>query len=340
MSWDETHIRHCLIYEFRSGSSATTAHKNILKAYPDCGLNVRKCQRWFSKFSSGDFDISERRGGSTSNFDEEALLAVIEDDPTLTTRQLGEYFEVSNSTIGLHLQGIGKVNKEGAWVPHDLSERNKLARSSICSSLLSRFKKVNFLKQIITADEKWILYANVQRKKQWLTPGQKPQPTPKSGLHPKKIMLSIWWDYRGVVHYELLPSNQTITADIYCAQLDRVAAALQKLRPGLINRGNVILQHDNARPHTARITVAKIRQLDWEVLPHPAYSPDIAPSDYHLFRSLQNFLNGQQFSEEADVKNALHDFFESKSPSFYESGILNLPLRWQQVIDNDGNYFN
>jgi hypothetical protein len=45
-------------------------------------------------------------------------------------------------------------------------------------------------------------------------------------------------------------------------------------------------QHDNARPQTANIPKAAVQELDWKILPHPPYSPDLAPSDYHLFRSL------------------------------------------------------
>jgi transposase len=52
----------------------------------------------------------------------------------------------------------------------------------------------------------------------------------------------------------------------------------------------VILQHDNARPHTANMIKAAIQELDWEILPHPPYSPELALSDYQLFRSLSNNL--------------------------------------------------
>ncbi|KZC04989.1 Histone-lysine N-methyltransferase SETMAR, partial [Dufourea novaeangliae] len=106
----------------------------------------------------------------------------------------------------------------------------------------------------------------------------------------------------------------------------------------LINRKGVILHHDNARSHTARITAKKLRQLGWEVLPQPAYSPDIGPSDYHLFRSLQNFLLGKHFNNEECLKNALTEFFESKSQEFYNRGIKILPERWAQVVENNGNY--
>ena len=59
-------------------------------------------------------------------------------------------------------------------------------------------------------------------------------------------------------------------------------------------------------------------------MPHPPYSPDLAPSDYHLFRSLQNYLNGKTFDSNETVKNESIQFFASKNQTFYESGIMKL----------------
>ena len=77
------------------------------------------------------------------------------------------------------------------------------------------------------------------------------------------------------------------------------------------NKG-VIFHQDNARPHTSLVTRKKLLELGWEVMPHPPYSPDLAPSDYHLFRSLQNHLNGKTFDSNDAVKNELIQFFASK----------------------------
>ncbi|GFY08396.1 histone-lysine N-methyltransferase SETMAR [Trichonephila clavipes] len=89
----------------------------------------------------------------------------------------------------------------------------------------------------------------------------------------------------------LLPDNATINSEVYCHQLDKLNEALQQKRSELINRKGVVFHQDNARPPTSLVTRQKLLQLEWDTMPHPPYSPDLAPSDYHLFRSLQNFLD-------------------------------------------------
>ena len=94
--------------------------------------------------------------------------------------------------------------------------------------------------------------------------------------------------------------------------------------------------HDNARPHVAKLTREKLIELGWEVLIHPPYSPDLAPSDYHLFNSLSSHMRGKQFEICDQVDAALADFSTSKPRSFYKSGIEKLYDRWQQVLLLDG----
>jgi histone-lysine N-methyltransferase SETMAR len=74
-------------------------------------------------------------------------------------------------------------------------------------------------------------------------------------------------------------------------------------------------------------------QLGWDVLPHPPYSSDLAPSDYHLFRTLQNSVNGKNFTSPEAWKNHLEQFFARKTGKFYMDGIMKLPERWIRVIE-------
>ena len=67
--------------------------------------------------------------------------------------------------------------------------------------------------------------------------------------------------------------------------------------------------------------------------PHPPYSPDIAPSHYHLFRSLQNDLKERKFDDCKELESDLRKFFATKPESFYREGLHALPARWRKIVD-------
>jgi histone-lysine N-methyltransferase SETMAR len=267
--------------------------------------------------------------------DNEVLESLLRADPRQSTRDLAEQLCCSPTTVERHLHELGKVQKYGAWLPHELSDTNTTQRVTTCVSLLSPYHNDPFLDRIITGDEKWVLYVNVHRKRQWVGTDEKSEPDDKSDLHPKKVLLCIWWDVHGVVYFEVLNNQEVITAELYSKQLQRLHEALLEKRPTLINRKNVILQHD-ARPHVAKLTLEKFKELKGKVLAHSPYSPDIAPSDFYLFRSLQHHLKEKHYQTEDDISA----FFTSKSSEFFKRGIAQLPSRWATIVENNGAYIN
>ncbi|GFO32991.1 histone-lysine N-methyltransferase SETMAR [Plakobranchus ocellatus] len=96
-----------------------------------------------------------------------------------------------------------------------------------------------------------------------------------------KVMATLFWDAKGVILLDILPQGQCINAARYCSTLDRLKKAIRPKRPGLLRRG-VVLQNDNAIPHSANLTQQWLQRYGWEILPHPAHSPDLATSDFHL----------------------------------------------------------
>ena len=144
--------------------------------------------------------------------------------------------------------------------------------------------------------------------------------------------MSVWWDFKWIVYFELLPDNTTISSEVYCNQLDKLSDALKE-RPELFNRKGGVFHQDNARPHTY-LTSQELLQLEWDELTHPPYSPDSAASDYYLFWSLQSFFNCRIFTSNQDIKNHLNQIFASKNQKFYDL----LPERWQKVLDQNGEY--
>jgi len=134
-----------------------------------------------------------------------------------------------------------------------------MGRISICDSVYKRNEETLFLKQVMTGDEKWIIYNNVERKRSWGKWNEPLLATPKVGLHPKKIMLCVWWDWKGILYYELLPKNEMINSKKYCSQLDELKTAIEQKRPEIAKRKGIVFHQDNARPHVFLIT----RQKCW-----------------------------------------------------------------------------
>lgn len=336
MDATQTHIRHCLLFEYELGHSAAEAQRHICQALGQDVISSRACEKWFKRFRSGDMSLEDRpRSGRPSQLDSSALRELVEADPRQTSRSMAAALGVSHTTVVNQLHALGKVVKLGCWIPHALSRHQLDQRSEVCTFLLSKHRRFDWLDHVVTGDEKWVVYVNHSRKRQWVDADEQPEPDTKPDLHPKQVMLSVWWDVQGIIHFELLPDNTSITAAYYCNQLERLSQKISLLRP---QHGKVFFLHDNARPHVAKTTRLKLLQLGWEIMPHPPYSPDLAPSDYHLFRSLQNHLQGKTFDRREDVEIFLRQFFESLPASFYRDGIHSLAERWRTVVDNDGEY--
>ena len=108
--------------------------------------------------------------------------------------------------------------------------------------------------------------------------------------------------------------------------------------PSLINRKSLILHNNNACSHKAQLTKDFLGGLNWEKLLHTPYSPDLAPSDYHLFRGLQNHLDG--LTSRVETEHTLVSYFASKPKEIYNHEIYKLVDRWNEGLGSNGYYVN
>ena len=167
MSEIPTHIRHCILYKFHLGNNTSATAHNICAALGDDAVADRTCRDWFKRFREGDISLEDRpRSRRPMESDIERLKVLIEDNPQLTTGELSTMLGCNQSTIDRHFHEMGKVNKLGTGVPHQLTSDNIQQRISTCNFLLSKLNRHRFLQQIITGDEKWVLYVNHTRKRQ------------------------------------------------------------------------------------------------------------------------------------------------------------------------------
>ncbi|VVC46049.1 Transposase, type 1 [Cinara cedri] len=142
---------------------------------------------------------------------------------------------------------------------------------------------------------------NPKWRKPWVNPGRPSTSTVKPDRFGKKAMLCVWWDQIGAVYHELLIPGKIVNANRYRQQMINLNYALIEKRLEWARRHGKV--HDNAPAHKAKPVQETIKALGWELLPHLPYSPDLAPSDYHLFSLEGQALAEQHFDFYAGVKN-------------------------------------
>jgi histone-lysine N-methyltransferase SETMAR len=172
---------------------------------------------------------------------------------------------------------------------------------------------------------------------EWRRRGEHCPVKAETRLSAGKVLTTIFWDWKGVLLVDFLHERHTVNAAYYCQLLDNVKAAYKTKRRGQPIR-NVILLHDNGRPHTAVLTRDKLKEFHWETLQHPHYSPDLSPSDYHLFGPLKEAMGGHRFQSDDGVEEFVRNWAMTLPPTFYEEGIQKLPTHWQKRVELQGDY--
>ena len=220
MEIPEAPVRHILLFYSGKGKNEAQTYRKFCSVYGDKCLSERQSQNWLTRFRSANFDVKvESRPGRPIVEKVDAILKKIEIDRHISFRDIATELNIHHNTVLNHLHKAGYQKKLDTWVPHELTVKNLMDRVSICESLLKRTEIEPFLKRMITGDEKWITYDNNVRKRSWSKPGETSQTVANPVLTPRKVMLSVQWDWKGIVHHELLEPGQTIHSTLYCQQL-------------------------------------------------------------------------------------------------------------------------
>ncbi|GFU65196.1 mariner Mos1 transposase [Trichonephila clavipes] len=122
---------------------------------------------------------------------------------------------------------------------------------------------------MVTGDKKWVTYDNIVQKLLWSKRGKAAQTVVKPGLMAKKVLLCIWWDWKGIIYYELLLYGQILNTDLYCQQVDRLQLKIDngQFWPARIGQLEGIVFHQvNTRLYTCVVILQKLCELGWEVL--------------------------------------------------------------------------
>ena len=136
---------------------------------------------------------------------------------------------------------------------------------------------------------------------------------------------------------DFMQPGTTINSQNYCETLTKLRRAIQNRRRGQLTE-EVVLLHDNAQPYAARQTQELLKKIGGTVMPHPPYSPDLAPSDHHLFPKLKDHKDGKHFKSEDEVRSEVTRFLEGLAGDFFDLGIQKLEHRLQKCVEKNRDY--
>ena len=127
-----------------------------------------------------------------------------------------------------------------------------------------------------------------------------------------------------------LPKRSTITGVYYANVLDQLRTAICEKRQGKLAKC-VLLQQDTARVHTCKVAMNAVERNGHELIPHPAYSPDLAPSYFFLFPNLKKDIRGCHFQSDKEVVTAVEEWINVKDPDFFSAGQMALEHCWSSA---------
>ena len=179
-----------------------------------------------------------------------------------------------------------------------------------------------------------IVSQRIKLSRHWVGPGSPRPKRFKTQPSAGKVMTTVFWDAKGIIMLDFLPKRSTITGVYYANWLDQLRTAIREKRRGKLSKG-VLLQQDNARVYTCKVAMDAVERNGYELIQHPTYSPDLAPSD---FPNLKKDIRGLHFQSDEEDVTAFEEWVNGKDTGFFSSGLMALEQRWSKCITLEGNY--
>lgn len=345
----KTEQRLCIKFCVKLGDNATETHKKLQKAWGDVALKKTAVFEWHKRFSRGRESVEDddRSGAPVEIRTDENVNKIrdlINEDRRLTIRELVQHTGLSFGTIQKILTSdLGMRRISAKFVPRLLTIEQKQHRLDTCHQLQQAVTEdPNYLNSIITTDESWVYGYDPETKlqsSQWKSPSS---PRPKKARMSKssvKTMLIVFFDINGIVHSEYIPTGTSITQYVYLDILRRLKESVRRKRPDLARTGGWKLHQDNAPAHTAIRVREYLAKHGIPLVPHPPYSPDLAPCDFWLFPKIKYHLKGQRFDTIEDIQRNTTSALRSLTKQDYAGCFTKWQDRWTKCVAAEGEYF-
>lgn len=320
---------------FLKGLNNASILQELEDVYGQGCVTIFFVKKWTNMFSNGRESVEDLPRAGRPKIDGlvPRIQEILDEVPFISTKQLSLALGHHHATVKkvmIEEMGLKKVNFK--WIPHKLTERNTDERVCLSHQLLAYLSKYQH-SNIITMDETWVYFDNPPTSL-WQD-AELPRPHRVSrDIGAKKAMFTVFWSASRVFLVEMLPAGQTFTKQYFISLIDKLVDAINQTRAKSGTNG-MFIHMDNARPH---LIPEKLDQVGLKRIPHPAYSPDLAPSDFFLFGFMKHQLQGNSFGTHEELFTAvrliLGEIPKETLAAAYASWVKRLGI----CIDTQGEY--
>ena len=168
----------------------------------------------------------EKPSGQPLEVDNNQMRAIIEADALTTTQEVAKELNVNHSMVIQHLKQIErwKISTSGCLISWPKIKNTVVLK---CHLFILCNNKEPFLDQIVTCNEKHILYNNHWQPAQWLDQKEVPKHFSKPNLHQKMVIVTLWWSAANLIHYSFLNASRIIPFEKYTQQISEMYWKLQ-----------------------------------------------------------------------------------------------------------------
>jgi histone-lysine N-methyltransferase SETMAR len=267
----------------------------------------------------------------------EKVSEMLRDDSHSSARHIANVLEKSPSTITRILEDDLEMKYATVQtIPHEIYESTATKRAEESKILLGALRQSSLrnFENLVTGDESWIYYRN-DFEHVWISRNERPPTRVSHGIDFKKVMLTVFWSVNGFHVVKLLPKNNHINAEYFVSEiLNDIGDEFAVILPP------VYLHFDNAPSHTAKMSQQAVRENKMILVPHPPYSPDLAPSDFFLFGFLKDKLKGTAFKTPEEVETKVKEILGGISKDMLISVMHEWMKRLEKVIESPAKYYD
>lgn len=344
-SWEQ---RAAVKFCFLLGKDTADTVELLKTAYEDDALGEPQVLEWFTYFNNGKFSINDFPPPvrpSTSRNDEhvEQIRFLVYENRRRTIEELSEL-------SGLPWKSVQRILSEdlSLWyiaekcVPMLLTELQRENRFQVCSTLHDHFQSnPNFFSRIITGDEFWCHSYEPETKQpssQWkhvIFTRKKKTLQAKCNV---QTMLICFFDANGIVHSEFVPQHQILDQVFYLDVMERLRNSVRDKRPDFWQSGEWFFHHDNVSVHTAIPVRQYYAKNNIVLLPHPPYSPDLAPCDFFLFPRIKMNLKEKYFVDVNEVEQKTLEVLTNIKEDEFLRCFEQWKTKLEKCINSNGEY--